>query len=299
MSLATAAHVSTSFGSYGALEIANTVNAFLFGLTFMQAYNYFYTFKDDSTLLKSTVFSALILAALHTVALECGVYQLNGLQHHADLALLKLPRPLIVATVAGQLGQFIVQALWVYRIHKLQHGYALPLILILPELYALGAGMTFIGLACEQTFGQLGTWLQEMQWLVLSQLATIAVIDIAVAVMLCYHLRKERASYLARTMQLIDTFVCKWTVKTGLITSVTAVGTLLAFVIRKDNGVWFCLYTCLMNLYPLTCIALLNGRSKIHAPREHVAVSSIRIARVSSPDMYDSQTPLKGTDSQK
>ncbi|KAK2464953.1 hypothetical protein APHAL10511_003029 [Amanita phalloides] len=267
----------------GALQVAGNVNSFLFGLTFMQCYKYFCDFVDDAMLLKVVVFSALLLSVIHTGCLEWAVYVVNVIDNREQLLDLPLPRPFTISVIAGQAAQCLVQLLWVYRIYRLQQSITLPIVLILPVIYVFGTGVAAAGMIWDQTINQALSWQQSRKWLILSQLIAIAAIDIIIAVMLCYHLRKNRSHYLSRTIEYIDTFICKWTFQTGAITSVTAFAVALAFAIRKQDVVWFAMYSCLMNLYPLTCVALLNGRpSSSHTMGTRDVLSSVQMDIIGS-----------------
>jgi len=277
--------MSASF-LFGALQIASIVNVFLFGLTFMQSYKYFRDYVEDPMLLKMVVLSTLIFSAVHTGCLEWAIYIINIVDNRADIPLLKEPPATVIGIVSGQAAQFLVQVLWVYRIYRLQRSVALPVALLFPVVYVFAGGIDTACFTWDQTISWVGLFQETKKSLILSQLAAIAIIDVIIAVMLCYHLRKNRSSYLSRTIEYIDTFICKWTFQTGMITSATAIGVILAFAIRKQNGVWFCMYTCLLNLYPLTCVALLNGRSSISISTNDEVLSSVQIQSTSTAALY-------------
>ncbi|KAF8346337.1 hypothetical protein F5887DRAFT_1281929 [Amanita rubescens] len=295
--------MSASF-PFGTLQIASIINVFLFGLTFMQSYKYFRDYVEDPVLLKMIVLSTLIFSAIHTGCLEWAIYIINIVDNHANIPFLKEPPATVIGIVSGQAAQFLVQVsfqvipvgpyskvltpkvLWVYRIYRLQRSVSLPIALLFPVVYVFAGGIVTACFTWDQTLGWVALFQETKEPLILSQLVAIAAIDVIIAVMLCYHLRKNRSSYLSRTIEYIDTFICKWTFQTGMITSATAIGVILAFAIRKQNGVWFCMYTCLLNLYPLTCVALLNGRSSISISTSDEVLSSVQIQGASTSAVY-------------
>ncbi|KAF8742581.1 hypothetical protein AX14_003613 [Amanita brunnescens Koide BX004] len=247
----------------GGIQITGTINSFLFGLTSMQSYKYFRNHMDDPTTLKMVVLFTLIFAAIHTGCLEWAIYVVAIVYNRADIPYLPQPNSAVISIISGQTAQFLVQLYWVYRIFRLQHSVVLVIALFLLVVYVFVTATVSSCFTWNRTIDWITTYQHSREFLILSQLVATAIVDVIIAALLFYHLKKNRSTRLSSTIEYIDAYIFKWTFQTGMITGVTAIAVILVFVIERETANWYCLYTSLMNLYPLTCVALLNGRSSI------------------------------------
>ncbi|KAF8742580.1 hypothetical protein AX14_003612 [Amanita brunnescens Koide BX004] len=202
----------------------------------MQSYHYFHDHMDDSTMLKMVVFSALVFAAFHTGFLEWAIYIVNIVYSRADIPHLKQPDSVVISVVSGQTAQCIVQLYWVYRIYRLQHSVTLIIALLLFVIYIFVSAAISSCFTWNQTIGWVVSYQHSRKFLILSQLVATAIVDVIIAALLFYHLKKNRSTRLSSTIEYIDAYIFKWTFQTGMITGVTAIAVILVFVIERETG---------------------------------------------------------------
>ncbi|KAF5370526.1 hypothetical protein D9757_010147 [Collybiopsis confluens] len=90
-----------------------------------------------------------------------------------------------------------------------------------------------------------------------------AVADVALALSLCYYIRKNSSSF-ERTKSVIRLIV-RYTVTTGLITSLLGLLTLVAYFASPDGFIFIAMHFSLGRMYTNALLATLNSRQKLRA----------------------------------
>ncbi|KAL9709409.1 hypothetical protein Ac2012v2_007145 [Leucoagaricus gongylophorus] len=126
-----------------------------------------------------------------------------------------------------------------------------------------GAAIVLVGkLFSDDNFDQS---IGSMGGLVTGLLTTSAAIDIIIAVSLLKFLLVKRSTPLASARRILDRLILI-TLRSGLLTSITAVVVLIVYQINSFSFVWLAIYANLAKLYTISFISSLNGRDEIRQP---------------------------------
>ncbi|KAE9390298.1 hypothetical protein BT96DRAFT_349575 [Gymnopus androsaceus JB14] len=87
-----------------------------------------------------------------------------------------------------------------------------------------------------------------------------AFVDVAIAIALVANLYTHRKHVFSPTQKMLDRLI-RWTVQTGLVTSIVAVAVVICFQTMKSNLIWLTIYTCLGEVYSNSFMAILNARN--------------------------------------
>ncbi|KAF9064537.1 hypothetical protein BDP27DRAFT_1333391 [Rhodocollybia butyracea] len=93
-----------------------------------------------------------------------------------------------------------------------------------------------------------------------------AVADVTIASLLTFYIRRNRSGF-EKTDSLI-TLIVRYTVTTGVVTSLLGIFTLVAYFLSPDGLTFIAMHFCLGRLYTNALLATLNSRSKLRATLE-------------------------------
>ncbi|KAF9443987.1 hypothetical protein P691DRAFT_808039 [Macrolepiota fuliginosa MF-IS2] len=251
----------TISNTFGVTTIATFIAICLFGVVLAQAYQYFETFHDDRRVLKLLVATICLLELGHSIGLVYDVYILNIVLHQQTTRIITFKGGAI-ATAFGGLITLLVQTFFAIRAFRMLPN---PWRLIGPFCIFL-SGARFIGsiyLAYKAFISySLTRYGRENKWLVAALLTVGAAIDLIIATSMIYFLSRQRGHLLNRSTRVIDRLII-WTVRSGLMTSLTALTMLIVFRIAPRTSYWSAIYICLGKLYSNTIISTLNGRQQL------------------------------------
>jgi len=202
------------------------------------------------------VYFAVVVDAVSTVSNYADVY-LYTITHWGDVIYLqKQYWPNTVSLIGSGITAMIVQSFLIYRYWKLSNNFYITPILILSMLAALG-GCTgaLVSLLVYTAYSQR----DKMALSITIWLSTSAATDIAIAVALLWQLSRINSPFRA-TKSLIHKLMAS-TIRTGTVTSVVAVITLILFLIDNESNVPTGFAFCLARVYSLTMFYNLNNRS--------------------------------------
>ncbi|KAF8956404.1 hypothetical protein BDZ97DRAFT_1671644 [Flammula alnicola] len=233
----------------GALQIGSIFSVFLFGVVTLQAYVYYSTFREDLWIYKALVSSTLtsLLEVGHTAAVCYEVYH-DTITLYGQPQLLGAFPVLGAVTAVGGAITFLVQGFFAMRLFRVlpkPYGFIGILCLVLSLSRCVASIYLSIQAVAAKSIAQYHL---QMSWLISTLLAVGAAIDIIIAVSMLYYLSKKRGRGLERIATVIDRLIA-YTIRTGLLTSVSAVVLLICFQTMPNNLVWLALYTFLAKLY--------------------------------------------------
>jgi len=172
---------------------------------------------------------------------------------------------------------FIVQGFFCHRVYRLSQKLPLTIICVILSILRFIGG---IALSVESLLDvpktPNGDFVYTFSWLITAALAVGAAADVVIAASLVYYLRKMTSpSNLMSTTAFLNR-VMRWTLQTGLITSMTSVTVIICFQ-TMSNMVWFGLYVILAKLYSISLLVSLNTRchSGMHDASEEFIKSSL------------------------
>ncbi|KAF6753533.1 hypothetical protein DFP72DRAFT_849157 [Ephemerocybe angulata] len=253
--------IPTIINTLGALQIGVIFATCLFGVITVQLHHYSQTFEDDRKSFRFLAAAVWILELIHTICICAELYRGTIIFYGRPTEYQRFPL-MGGATLLGGLITMLVQIFFCLRVWK-----ALPN----PVRYigAFCGGLTVLRAAGGIYLGVQIVRSQTLQeyrelnnWVISTLLASGAAIDVAIAVSMLFFLVQKREKGLGTVTRLIDRLVA-YTIRTGLLTSITAVAVLIVFQTMPETYVWAALYVVLAKLYSNTLYSALNERSRL------------------------------------
>ncbi|KAJ3517341.1 hypothetical protein NLJ89_g571 [Agrocybe chaxingu] len=252
----------------GAVEIGSLFAVFLFGILTLQTHFYYLTYPNDRWTHKLLVATIWVLEVGHTAGVSYEVYRVTITLYGRPQLLVRF-QGFAAVTVVGGLITYLTQLFFSRRVFKLlPRPYNLIgiLCMVAASVRMLGSFyLTVQGLRSPSIVAYRRDW----KWLVSAMLGGGAGIDVIIAVSMLYFLLSKRGSTLERASRVIDQLIA-YTLRTGLLTSLSAIAMLVAFQTRPESLIWLALYTFLAKLYSNSLLSALNAR---HSMREEMSGS--------------------------
>jgi len=242
----------------GALEIPTFVSLVLLGVSLSQGYTYFQRSEGDRLALKLLVSTLLLLEIFHSFTASHSIYFETVTRWNRGGEANSYP--LSICVLSENIITFIVQCFFSHRIYRLSQKLPLSILCFIFSLLRFAGG---IGLSVESILDvprtPNGDFVFTFSWLITSALAVGATADVLIAISMLYYLRKlDSGSNLKSTTAVLNRLV-RWTLQTGLITSMTSVAVIICFQ-AMVNMVWLGLYIILAKIYSISLLVSLNAR---------------------------------------
>ncbi|KJA14448.1 hypothetical protein HYPSUDRAFT_444275 [Hypholoma sublateritium FD-334 SS-4] len=267
--------VIRSNGVLGALEVSTFIGLVLYGVSLSQGYSYFSRRQDDRFSLKLLVSVILLLETCHSFTTPIAIYQntvTNWQEPEAN------SYSIATNAVAEILITLLVQCYFVYRIYRLSSKriWISFVSLALVFLRFFGGAVIAVETYLDVPNRPNGISLVvRFSWLVTSALAIGGAADVFIAMCMTYYLVKLSSPTNKESTANIINRLIRWTLQTGLITSLTSVSVIICFQAIK-NMVWFGLYIILAKVYSNSLLASLNARPlqqvQNNAPKNFTAI---------------------------
>ncbi|KAJ7811110.1 hypothetical protein B0H13DRAFT_1926938 [Mycena leptocephala] len=221
----TNARLSLDLGTtIGALEISILVALFLSGMVTVQAWLYFQRYRRDPRALRCLVGFNWSLDFVHTIAICHTLYTITVTQYGHPELLLVPPLSLDTAIMmSGFIGP-LEQGWFTFRLYKLTNAPVLPLFctaLAFARFVGI-VGLSFIALHAYP----ITEYNARAGWLIETIVIISAVLDTILVLALCYHLSSWRLDK-SRGMNKIVNQIMTWTMETGALTIIGALGLLI------------------------------------------------------------------------
>ncbi|KAJ6570853.1 hypothetical protein DFH09DRAFT_1277484 [Mycena vulgaris] len=245
-------------GTIGALEIGVLVSYVFFGVETTQAYIYYGRFPGDSPKLKSSIFQLG-----HVISIAHSIYTVSVSDYCHPERLLRAPTSIPVALLFSSIVVTIVQGFFASRIYRLSQALFVPCLCgFLALLRLLVCTFLFIS-AIHMT--SMIEWETQWSWMFTSIWAISSSNDIILAIALTRLLWRHRAQTESkRTIALMDKII-KWTLETGIMTSIAGSGVLITFVTMRNKYIWVAFHVVTAKLYSNALFATLNSRTTLRA----------------------------------
>ncbi|KAF8873736.1 hypothetical protein BD779DRAFT_1805172 [Infundibulicybe gibba] len=171
-----------------------------------------------------------------------------------------IPVGLSIAIVLGTIVQIVGKGTYIFRMYRFgQNRYILACCCVL-LLLELGLGLMWAGkVAISSTTQQVDAREKAIEWVITTQFAISAFIDVFVTVSVSYQLWRSRADGLKQTRYLIDK-IMQWMIQTGMLTSAIDIAVVLTWNFNRDSPVWLGLSAFEPDCYIVFLLALLNAR---------------------------------------
>ncbi|KAJ7443569.1 hypothetical protein FB451DRAFT_1240363 [Mycena latifolia] len=243
----------------GALEISVLVALFLGGIVMVQVWLYFQKSFRDHWGLKVLVGVTWVLDLGHTIALCHTLYTITVTQY-GQLEKLIIP-PLSLDTsilISGFIGP-LEQGWFTYRLYKLSNRLTLAL------FCTLLAGARFVGIIRLSAIAlhayPLPEYTVRAGWLIEAIVIVSATLDTVLVTALCFYLSSWRRDQ-SRGVQKILTQIMTWSVETGSMTIIGALGLLITFLTMPNNFVYIGFFAVIPKLFSNALLLSLNARER-------------------------------------
>jgi len=248
----------------GTMLIGVLFATFLQGMLTLQLYYYYDQFQKDHWSLKLLVFSVWGLDLIHLVLVSHGLYHYT-VTNWGNLAALPVSTWQLDSHVAVTgLTSFLCQAYFLKRLWVLSNKNWF--LVLWPFLGAAGSCALDIAITVQIIKTPLFSEFAKTTPEAIGTFSLTAFTDAIIALLLCYFLARQK-TYFKQTQTLIRK-VIKYTITTGLFTSVIAIVSLIAFVLKPTTFVFFSTYFSLGSLYTNSLLANLNTRQALRGARE-------------------------------
>ncbi|KIY72490.1 hypothetical protein CYLTODRAFT_417883 [Cylindrobasidium torrendii FP15055 ss-10] len=242
----------------GAYLVGVVMAAILLGVACTQAITYFTIYTNDPMWIKATVIFSLATIWGHQISVTDKMYA-NTVTYYPDPTILSdIGWGLIAQTWFNAFTAICVQSFYYYRIY----------ILLNKSLYF--PGVLFAGSVAQFVLAVIyavkcGTIPAEeipsLTNLVTAVNSIGAGLDILIAFVMIAVLLRNRTGF--RKTDSVITKLVAYCVNSGLLTSICALGTLLALRIAPNTYIAYPFYFCLGRVYVISLLASLNGRKGI------------------------------------
>jgi len=209
-------------------------------------------------LLKGFVVILFILDTVHTVLCIYSVYWyliLNfGNVANLDLTMWAIN---IQIDVNGLMG-FLVQLMYARRVYIMSGNIVIPAIIT-----ALGGICFALGFVLTRKIFELKYFSRDssLTWVICVGMGSTASADILIALSMCWYLYHKRTGF-AGTDSVIMTLM-SYSINSGLLTSILAIGLPICFVIIPTNFIWVVFFWLMGKCYVNSFLAMLNNRDTL------------------------------------
>ncbi|KAF9563462.1 hypothetical protein CPC08DRAFT_323859 [Agrocybe pediades] len=257
--------------SMGAMMIGVIISAVLHGITLLQAFIYFNSYKKDAWYLKSLVATTVLFDAIHLAMITHGVYHYVVSSYHDPQALLRITWTVLMEALFTGVNAGIVQTFYAFRVFRLsKHNYVLSGGILFLIIATTGCGFAWVIITM-----QLETYKQLLQYspltITINALSTTS--DVIIAASLCFLLHRARTGF-KRTDTIINRLIL-FIINTGVLTTCCAVASLICLVASPHSLIYASFYFCIGRLYTNSFLATLNARKsfKSNVDDSHLMVS--------------------------
>ncbi|KAJ3753181.1 hypothetical protein EV360DRAFT_88020 [Lentinula raphanica] len=218
----------------GVLEIGILLSGVLFGVVTSQVYIYHKNFPKDSLWLQIGLIDGLWLLELgHTIC--------------------------------------ICHAIYFYTVTNYGHSEALRVAPISLAL-ALVSITTLSAEAIIVAQSSLSFYLEKWQWLVMTTISLRVAADLTISSSLVYSLYQQRTNAYESTVLIVDQLI-RWTIETGVVTSMLGIAIVIAYLTAKENYTWLALFMVLPKVFSNTLLANVNSRAHLRNNQSNFEVS--------------------------
>ncbi|KAJ8581991.1 hypothetical protein M405DRAFT_831398 [Rhizopogon salebrosus TDB-379] len=244
--------------TFGALFIAGTLAAVLFGVTNVQAFVYFQTHRGTWTLYKLAVVWLWVFDALHLALLTHCVYYYLVINYANFTVLTEIVWSFKLQLVFDVLIVYGVHVLYAYRIWIVSKGRSRVLPAAVCMIVTLTSGVVIAIIWAMYQCHVFADLITRVQWATYMVLGTAAFVDFIIASSLCYLLATSRTGFSSTDSFLTRLMI--YIVNTGCMTSASSMVAIITCAVMPTNFIFLTIEFLLAKLYVNSYLALLNAR---------------------------------------
>ncbi|KAJ7133366.1 hypothetical protein C8R44DRAFT_772272, partial [Mycena epipterygia] len=236
----------------GALLIGTLVSYTLFGVTTTQAYIYYGRFPKDSPKIKAMVAAVWFGELGHLICIGHSLYVMVITDYGHPERLAHIPASLFAATFIGGLVSSCVQSFFAYRIYVLSNSLWIPCICWTLSLFrVVPSNVVVFAFGIREPIAE---FIHKWNWLFITVWTVSVANDLLIAGTLVFLLYRERVHARKSTAAVVDKLI-KWTIETGVVTSLAGVIMLGFFVGMPSNFIWMAWFLVIARLFSNSLLA--------------------------------------------
>lgn len=256
--------------TYGAILVGGFLAAALSGIVTVQSFIYFKLYPTDLAWRKAIVAVIWSLDSIHTALVGASIW-IYLIQNFGDTSKINdIPVTVAMTIALTAILTFIVHCFFAHRIHKLSRcdwRISAP-ILAFAFLRLCSASITTAEMIHLKTFSEFK---QEFRWIFTLGLALSSLVDILIAIFLCYSLQTTRKA--ASSMDYIVNSVILYTLENNSLTSAATVISMVCWLVMPTNLIFMGLHFVISKLYANSLLATLNARKQLRQERAQRGLS--------------------------
>ncbi|KAF8139284.1 hypothetical protein K438DRAFT_715635 [Mycena galopus ATCC 62051] len=250
----------------GALLVGTLVSYALFGVATTQAYVYYGRFPDDSAKMKALVGFVWCAEFAHAICIATSIYEMVITNYGHPNLMTRLPNSLVTSTLIGSCVAYVIQTFFAYRIYALSKSLWIPCICWTLSLFrVVSPNVVMFAYGIHQT---IPVFLTQWGWLFDAVWAISALNDMLIAGTLVFMLYRRRSEGLTHTVAVVDKMI-KWTIETGVVTSIASIAMIGVFLSMRLNFVWMAIFVVIPRLFSNSFFASLNSRTALRFENDH------------------------------
>jgi len=261
MSAPAAAPLPKFDDTLGTMLIGVLFATFLQGMLTLQLYYYFDQFNNDHWSVKMLVLSVWSLDLIHLILVMHGLYHYT-VTNWGNFAALPVSTWQLDSHVAVTgIVSFLCQGYFLKRLYVLSDKNWF--IVIWPLLGAAASCALDLAITIKIIETPLFSEFARTTPEAIGTFSLTALTDAVIALLLCFYLARQKTHF--KQTQTLIRKVIKYTITTGLFTSVVAIISLITFVLKENTFVFFSTYFSLGSLYTNSLLASLNTRQSLRS----------------------------------
>jgi len=251
--------------SYGALIIGNFFACVLWGIACMQIFLYFFHYPKDHWGTKALVLVVMAADTANQILMLKSVFPVLISQYGRIEGLFEVQNELLHHSWVAGIVAVGVQLFFLTRIYKFNHSWIFPVIMLPVIAYQIIGTIPYNVLALQSK--SLATITLPRQVAISTSLrASMAAVDVFIAIAMAYELSKHRNSTFESSQNLVYRLIFM-TINTGMWTAVFALAVLSTQLLLAKTLI-FCVFEFpLSSLYVNTLMANLNARRYVREGR--------------------------------
>ncbi|KAF8067054.1 hypothetical protein FPV67DRAFT_1226533 [Lyophyllum atratum] len=258
-----AEHIHENMGS---MLVGVVISAVLLGVSLVQTFFYYISYKEDPWILKSLVAATAVLDSVHLAFISHTVYHYLISNYDNPASLEVLVWSVMEALCTGVTG-CLVQCFYLTRVYLLSNRSKLltgSILLVVLSTACMGTVWVILAMRLK-TYDDLLT----ISAITISINALSTAADVVIAGSLCYMLHKARTGF-KKSDSMINRLML-FVVNTGVLTSCCAIASLVALIASPLTLIYAAFYFCIGRLYTNSFLATLNARKTITGKENDVS----------------------------
>lgn len=261
---------ATIDNTLGAALLGGFITAIFYGITILQTFIFFQTYKKEGRLIKYTVGVLFVLDTAHMALVMHPIYWFLVTNFSNRSVLNVIPWSISGVELLASTSDTIVRCWFTWRVYIMS---GKNLWLTAPLTFFVSA--IFI---LDYVMGIRGFFISTIEefaanaWNFYLALSLDVFTDFYIAGSLCYFLYRLRDTFNRRTYSLVNTLMV-YSINTGLVTSIVLLATFITYAVMPHSFVFLALYFPSTKLYVNALLASLNARDWLRGDSTIVSVT--------------------------